>query len=180
MRRAMLWRIVRRMLRLEGLPVTLQFDRKALAQALFDQVGQFEVLEEHVEELFLRQRELERVLALAVGAAFPAAAALAALRPRDLVAAEIFLVAGDDVVALAGAAVVVKGRLGDPAGRDRHLLAVLDVGDLALAQGVLHRVLDLGPGAPEEPLAVAQALALRVRATVDDVHETLREGNRTG
>ena len=49
-------------------------DRGALRSfSLLDQIGQFEVLEEHVEELFLGQRELERVLALAVGAALAAA-----------------------------------------------------------------------------------------------------------
>ena len=59
---------VRGMLRFDGLPVTviagaLQIDRGRVLQALLDQVREFEVLEEHVEELFPGQRELERVLA---------------------------------------------------------------------------------------------------------------------
>ena len=66
---------------------------------LLDQVGQFEVLEKHVEELFPGQRELERVLAVTVGAAFAAALPVAALRPRESVALDIFLVARDDMIA---------------------------------------------------------------------------------
>ena len=69
-----------------------------------------------------------------------------------------------------GATAVVKHRLDDPAHRDRHLLAVLDIGDLALAQGVLHRRFDLGAGARQETLPVAEALALGVGPAVDNVH----------
>src|SRR6185437_16357688 len=108
-----------------------QIEGAGILEALFDEIGEFEVLEEHVEELVPRQRELERVLAAAVGAALTAALPFAALRPRDFVAPNIFLVAGDDVIGAAGAAVVVEDRLGDPACRDRDLLAMLDVGDLA-------------------------------------------------
>jgi len=55
----------------------------------------------------------------------------------------------------AGAPAVVKDRLGDPAGRDRHLLTLTDIGDLALAQGLLHCRFDFRAGAPEKPLAIA-------------------------
>src|SRR5205085_5572779 len=109
-----------------------QIDVDRVLEALLDQIGEFEVLEEHVEELVARQRELERVLAAAVRAALAATLPVAAGRPRDLVTADIFLVARDDVIGAAGAPVVVEQRLGDPARRDRDLLAVLDVGDLAL------------------------------------------------
>src|SRR5207244_3946697 len=51
-----------------------------------------------------------------------------------------------------------------------HLLTLPDIGDLALAQSLLHRRFDLSPGTPEEALAVAQALALGVGSTVDYVH----------
>src|SRR5207248_5948301 len=99
----------------DGVTGALQIDRDSVLEALFDQVRQFEILEEHVEELFPGQRELERVLAAAVRAAFAAALTLAASRPRDLVAADIFLVARDDMVGAAGAAVVVEDRLRDAA-----------------------------------------------------------------
>src|SRR5262249_12031545 len=147
-------------------------DRGCVLEAFFDEVRQFEILEEHVEELFLRQRELERVLAAAVGAALAPTLAIAAGRARDLVAAHIFLVARDDVVDLPGAAVVVEDRLGDAARRDRALLAMLDVGDLALAHRLLHRRFDLDAGAREKPLAVAEALAFGIRAAIDNVHRT--------
>ena len=96
-----------------------------------------------------------------------------ASRPRDLVAADIFLVARDDVVGLTGAPVVVKDRLGDAARRDRDLLAVFDIGDLALAQRLLNRRFDLDAGTPQKPLTVAEALALRVGPTIDNVHRTI-------
>src|SRR5207237_6138481 len=155
-----------------GLAGELQIDGGRVLPALFDEIRQFEILEEHVEELFLRQRELERVLAAAVGAALAAALPLAAGRTRDLIAADIFLVARDDVIGLSGAPVVMKDRLRDAAGRDRDLLAVLDIGDLALAQCLLHGRFDLDPGAAQEPLTVAEALAFRVRAAIDNVHRT--------
>src|SRR5262249_5167694 len=126
----------------------------------------------HVEKLVLRQREFECVFTRPVGAAFGAAAALAALGPRDLVAADVFLVARDDVIAAPGAAIVVKDRLRDPAGRDRNPLAVPDIGDLALAQRLLHGGFDLYPGPRQKPLAVAEALALRVGPAIDNVHRT--------
>src|SRR5262249_11906549 len=87
--------------------------------------------------------------------------------------ADIFLVARHDMVGAAGAPAVVKGGFGDAARRDGDLLAMLDIGDLALAQGVLHRALHLGPGALQEPLPVAEALALRVLAAIDDVHQRI-------
>src|SRR5262249_41133869 len=85
----------------------LQIDRGGVLQALFDEVRQFEILEEHVEELFLGQCELERVLAAAIGAALAAALSLAAGWARDLVAPDILLVARDDVIGFAGAAGLV-------------------------------------------------------------------------
>src|SRR6266851_3098690 len=153
----------------------LEIDGSRILEALFDEVGQFEVLEEHIEEIVLRQRELERVLAAAVRAAFRTAAPLPAGRPRDLVAANIFLVAGNDVIGAAGAAVMMKDRLGDPARRDRNLLAVIDIGDLALAQRLLDGRFDLDAGAREEPLSVAEALAFRVGPAIDDVHRTISD-----
>src|SRR5216683_2217666 len=87
----------------DGEAGALEIGRVGLLQRLLDQVGELEILEEHVEELFLRQGELEGILALAVGAALGAAAAAAAGGARDLVADDVFLVAGDDVLAATGA-----------------------------------------------------------------------------
>ena len=148
----------------------MQIDCGRVLQRLLDQIGQLEVLEEHVEELFLGQRELERVLARAVGAALAATAVTAALRARDFVATHIFLVARNDMVAAPGAPAVMENRLGDAARRDGDLLTMLDIGHFALTQRILHRPLDLGSGALQEPLAVAEALALRVLAAIDNVH----------
>jgi hypothetical protein len=47
---------------------------------------------------------------------------------------------------------------------------MLDIGDLALAQRVLYRPLDLGSGTLQKPLPVTEALALRVLAAIDNVH----------
>src|SRR5262249_60522215 len=102
-----------------GVAGALQIESGGILQALFDKVWQFEVLEEHIEELFLGKRELERVLAAAVGAALAAALTFAAGRTRDLVSPNVFLVAGNDVIGFAGAAVVVEDRLGKGARRDR-------------------------------------------------------------
>ena len=136
----MLWRIVRGMLRLDGtagdrVAGPLQVDRGGVLQALFDEVGQFEVLEEHVEELFLGQRELERVLAATVGAAFASRRRPSPPCGRGISSPRTYsLLPGHDVIGAAGAPAVVERRLGDAARRDGDLLAMLDIGDLALAQ----------------------------------------------
>jgi len=76
------------------------------------------------------------------------------------------------MVGAAGAPVVVEDGLADAARRYRDLLAMLNISDLALAQGLLHRRLDLDAGAPEETLAVAEALALRIGSAINNVHRT--------
>jgi hypothetical protein len=82
------------------------------------------------------------------------------------------LLPGTTWIGAAGAPVVVEDGLADAARRYRDLLAVLDVGDLALAQGLLDRRLDLDAGATEETLAVAEALALRIGSAINNVHRT--------
>ena len=74
-----------------------------------------------------------------------------------------------------GAAAVMKIRLGNPAGRDRHFFPVADIGHLPLAQRLLHRRFHLGSGPCQETLAVTETFTLRVRATVDDVHSLTSE-----
>src|SRR6202040_2521291 len=113
---------------------TLEIGRARLLQRLLDEVRQLEILEKHVEELFLREGEFEGILARAIGTALRTAAAAAIGRSRDLVADDIFLVAGHNVFAAPGAPGMAEGRLVDPLGRDRHFLAAADIGDLALAQ----------------------------------------------
>jgi hypothetical protein len=65
---------------------------------------------------------------------------------------------------------MVEDGLGDPACRDRHLLTLADICDLPLAQRLLNRRFYLGSGSRQEPLSIAEALALRVRPTIDDIH----------
>ena len=158
-----------------GVTRPLQIDRERFLQAFFDEIGEFEVLEKHVEELFLRKREFKRVLARPVGAPLRAAAPFPAGRPRNLVAFDILLVAGDDMFGSPGAAAVMKIRLGNSTGRNRHFFAVADIGHLALAQCLLHRRFYLGSGARQETLTVTETFTLRVRATVDDVHSLTSE-----
>ena len=64
-----------------------------------DQVRQLQVVEEQIEELVLREREGELILAFAVGTALAAASAASALRLGYLVADLVLLVAGKHVVA---------------------------------------------------------------------------------
>ena len=134
------------------------------------EVGQLQIVEEQVEELFLGEREGELVLALAVGAALAAAPAAAALRLGDLVADLVFLVARQHVVALAGVAAEREGGLAQALGADGDLLRAFGLGDLARLERVLDRLADLGLGAAQEPLAIAEALGFRIEAPVDDLH----------
>src|SRR5262249_9606279 len=144
----------------DGVTGALEVDRERLFEALLYEIRQFEILEKHVEELFLGQGELKCILAGAVWAALRPAAAFATIRPGDLISPKILFIAGDHVLGATGAPAVVKDGLGDPAGRDRYFLALADICDLALAQSLLNSRFDLRPSASEETLAIAQALAL--------------------
>ena len=138
-----------------------------------DQVGQLEIVEEQVEELFLGQREGELVLALAVVDALAAAPAAAALRLGDLVADLVLLVAGQHVVARAGVAAEREGRLAQALGADRDLLGALGLRDLARLQRVPDGLANLGLGPAQEALAVAEALGFRIETPIDDLHGLL-------
>src|SRR5262249_44379124 len=98
--------------------------------------------------------------------------------PGDLIAADILLVAGDDMLGPPGTPAVMKIRLGDPARRDCHFFAMADIGHLALAQRFLHRRFDFGPRPCKETLSVTETFAFRVRTTVNDVHSGPRRGAR--
>ena len=77
------------------------------------------------------------------------------------------------MVGAARAATVMENRFGDAAGRDGDFLAMLDIGDFALAQGVLHRRFNLGSGTLQESLAITEAFAFWVLAAIDNVHQRI-------
>jgi hypothetical protein len=60
--------------------------------------------------------------------------------------------------------------LGQPAAGDGHAAAAPDVRDRALGELLVGGPLDLALEAPDEPLPVHGAAALRVDAAVDDPH----------
>ena len=133
------------------------------------QIRQFQILEEHVQEFLLGEGEDEFVIALAVGTSV-AAAGLAGRALGDQVAGHEFLVAGRHAVTAAVIAGEAEGRLAHGLGADLDPLAAFDLGHPALLHGVAHRLADVGLGAADEALAVAKALAFRVQTAVDDVH----------
>ena len=133
------------------------------------QVGQRQVLEEDLHELFLAQLEDEVVLAFAgiAGLALAAALATAALGPLDAVAADEVLVAR--VHHLADAALAMaEDRLAHVLLRDVHFLAALDVADAAAVDGALDRLADLLLVPAQEALAVADRLVLARQPAIDD------------
>ncbi len=153
-----------------GVAGARQLRRLQVLELDLDEVGQLQIVEEQVQELFLGEREGELVLALAVGTALAAAPAPAALGFGDLVADLVFLVARQHVVVLAGVAAEREGGLAQALRADGDLLRALGLGDLARLERVLDRLADLGLGAAQEALAIAEALGFRIEAPVDDLH----------
>src|SRR6185295_16216414 len=131
---------------------------------------QGEVVEEDLHELFLGEVEDEIVLTLPGIArlARAAAAAASALRPFDLVAAKVLLVARMHDLARAALA-MAEGGLVDVALRDVDVLALLDVADAAAVDGTAHRFAHLLLVAAQEALAVADRLVLARKPPVDDL-----------
>ena len=140
-------------------------------QVQLDHVGQFEILEEQVEELFARQHEAEIVLAVAVAGLALAGTARAALAAgfRQPVAGDEFLVARQDMVAPATAGRVLEARLGRALDRNAHRMVAVDVSDLAGRDLVVDDALEFVARPPQEALAIAQALVLRIQAPIDIV-----------
>ena len=134
------------------------------------EVGQLEVVEEVLHELFLGEVEDEVVLALAGVArlAAAAAAAAAAVGPLDAVAGHVFAVARMHGLALAAVA-VAEQRLAQVALGDVDVLAVLEVADAAAVDRAAHRLADLVLVAAQEALAVADRLVLAGQPSVDDL-----------
>ena len=142
-----------------------------LLQAALDQVGKLEVLEEDIEELVARQHEQELVFALALVTS--KLAALACGRPGarflDPVTSAVVAVAGEHPLAPPDVSGAVESGFTDAVGRDADLLAIVDIGDAAAADRFIHRPLDVFPDPLDEPPPVAEALALRVQAPVDEI-----------
>ena len=121
----------------------------------------------------LREDEAKVVLAASIGTALRSAPAAPAWRPRDRVAFDELLIAGQNVVPDAAARRSVEARLPHPIERDGNLPALLDVLDVALLGPIAHGAADEGLGAAQEALAVGEALAARIEASVNDVHAPL-------
>nr|GEU28494.1 hypothetical protein [Tanacetum cinerariifolium] len=138
-----------------------------------DQVGQLEILEEIIHELFTRQFEDEIVLGHLVAiAGLAAAGAAAALGPVELVALLIFLVAGADGFPHAAMGVAERW-LAHVLDGDRDFLAAFNVGDGAPLDGAPHRVLDLRFVTAQETLAVDRRLVFALQTSVDEVSQKM-------
>ena len=90
----------------------------------------------------------------------------ATLGPGDSVARSEFPVAGMNRFA-AATRTVAEHRLGQVAGRDVDLLAVVDVGDAAAIHGLGHGFFDLALEAPDKTLAVDRTFVLAIQPAVD-------------
>ena len=134
--------------------------------------GQRQIVEEDLHEFLLREVEDEVVFSPVGIARLAGAAPLAAtaLRPLDVVAANVFAVAGMDHLARAAAA-VAEHRLADVAPGQVDVLALLDVADAALVDCLPDRVAHLALEAAQETLAVADRLVLAGEAPIDDLLE---------
>ena len=135
----------------------------------FHHVRQFQVLEKIIHEFFARQFEDEVVFRRLVAIARLAPpAATAAFRPGDLVAFQVFLVAGIDHFPDA-AMRVAERRFAHVLDGDADLFAILDVRDRAPLDGAPHGILDLALVTPQETLAVDGGFILALQAPVDEV-----------
>ena len=135
---------------------------------MLDEVGQFQILEEDVEELVARQHEQEIVLSFALVRSLPAASAASA-RFLDMIAGTEDLVAGEDPLPLAALAGRLKCRLADPFAGNGDVLGAVDVGDPATGDGLVDGLLDPGTHPSQESAAVSEALVFRVETAVDEI-----------
>ncbi len=134
------------------------------------EVGQREVVEERLHELFLGEVEDEVVLALAGVARLAAAAAAtpAAVGPLDAVAGHVFAVARMHRLALAALA-VSEHRLAQVALGDVDVFALFEVADAAAVDRAPHGLADLLFVSAQEALAVADRLVLAGQPSIDDL-----------
>ncbi len=145
-----------------------------IAFGLLDQVGEFQIVEDDVQILFVGEDELEFVFSIAVAFTTPAATtALRFLRRLlDDVADDVFRVAGQDVIVFAGARIVPERGFVDAVARDGDIDLALVV-DRLRRESFLGRLSDGFLCAINEPLPIGEAFLLRVLSTVDD-DETVR------
>ena len=141
----------------------LAFD---LGQLSLGEIGQFQIVQEQVDELVAAENEAERIFAVALARA-PALAA-ARVRPRQHVAFDELLVSGQHHVARA--ALAAKARLVHAIDRDADLAAFQDILDVPVLRRFLHRPLNQRLGPTQKALAILQTLATRIQAPVDDVN----------
>ena len=138
-----------------------------LGQRALGEIRQFEIVEEEVEELLARQHEAERILAVALARSARPSAALFR-RPRNMIAFAELLVAGQHHVPRAAAA--LKRRLVQPVERNFDLAAFKNITDVLGLGRFLHRALHQCLGAAKKFLAVLEALASGIEASIDDLH----------
>src|SRR6185437_9251665 len=155
-----------------GIPGALDAFAFRVGESPLGEIGQFEIVEEQVDELVAVENEPERVLAVTF--AGPGCLSLPLAGTRQDIALDIFLVAGKHHIA--DAALAVQARLVHPIERDADLAALQDVLDVAVLRHLLDRVLNQRLCAAQEPLPVLEAFASRVQAPVDDVHGHLYIG----
>ena len=174
MRRPWLLRMVRPTLMLVGEPVIAKPARRGLKatdllEVELDHVGKLEILEEEVEHLLARQHEPEIVLGLAP--AQPGARPATCRRPGLAMRSPGMnsLLPGSTWPRRPLSRAFSK--VGSLVPLDRHGDAVLGVhvGDLAGPDLVPDGALQLVARAPQEALAIAEALVLRVETAVDEV-----------
>jgi hypothetical protein len=139
------------------------------------EIGELEIVEEDLHELFARQREHEVVLAAAFAALVATTTAARAFGSRDPVAGDVFAIAGEHELAVAAAAEAER-RLGDVLFGTRHFAALLHVGQAALADHLLHRGFDLRLVPAQEALAVYGALAASVGSAIDQMEHRESRG----
>lgn len=146
-------------------------------QVRLHEARQFEIVEEVLHEFVARQLEHEVVLPFAVVARLTAAAARAALRARNLVAAHVVLVAGVHVFTTA-ARPVPEGWLRDVLARNRDALRALDILDATIAHRVRHGTTNVVLDATQKAFAVGDALVLAGQPAVDDLMKHSRSPAR--
>ena len=116
--------------------LALHFGQLALGE-----IGQFQIVEEQVDEFVAAQNEPERILAVALARAASLAARL--VRARQDVAFDELLVAGKHHVA--GAAFTAKARLVHAVERYADLAAFQDILDVPVLRGFLDRTPEPAP-----------------------------------
>ena len=148
----------------------MQREAFRLLDLLLDQIRQFEIFHEDVEEFLPAQHEPEIILAVSVRGAFRAAPPASTIRPWNGIAFDELFIARHHMLAQSARGGAVERGFPHATRGYRDLVAVLDILDVALARAVAHRLDDLFLGAAQEALAVGQAFALGIEAPVNDVH----------